>query len=74
MATSCRYCDGSGFFYSEPELGPCGCIAPCLHIAAYYQHAWEQQMSIGSNLLRHGYAQWARGEVADPKINNLYSL
>lgn len=22
----CRYCDGSGFFYSEPDLGPCDCV------------------------------------------------
>ena len=23
--TACDYCDGSGFFYSEPDLGPCVC-------------------------------------------------
>lgn len=22
----CQYCDGSGFFYSEPDLGPCTCV------------------------------------------------
>jgi DNA-directed RNA polymerase subunit RPC12/RpoP len=21
----CQYCDGSGFFYSDPDLGPCNC-------------------------------------------------
>lgn len=23
---ACRYCDGSGFFYSDPDLGPCDCV------------------------------------------------
>lgn len=22
----CRYCNGNGWFYSEPEFGQCGCI------------------------------------------------
>jgi hypothetical protein len=22
----CQYCDGSGFFYSDPDLGPCNCV------------------------------------------------
>lgn len=21
----CNYCNGSGWFYSDPDLGPCGC-------------------------------------------------
>jgi hypothetical protein len=23
----CRYCDGSGYFYSDPDFGPCSCAA-----------------------------------------------
>ncbi len=30
-AGPCRYCDGSGWFYSEPELGPCQCAAGLAH-------------------------------------------
>lgn len=44
---------------------------PCAHIAAYYQAAWERHKCIGNNLLRHGYAQQARGEIEVP-VNNLY--
>ena len=44
---------------------------PCAHIAAYYQAAWERHKCIGNNLLRHGYAQQARGEIEVP-ANNLY--
>lgn len=25
-ARECQYCDGSGFFYSDPDLGPCNCV------------------------------------------------
>ncbi len=23
----CRYCNGNGWFYSDPEFGPCNCVA-----------------------------------------------
>ncbi len=44
---------------------------PCAHIALFYQRAWEQHHCIGNNLLRHGYAQWSRGEIQCPE-NNLF--
>lgn len=45
---------------------------PCAHIAAYYQRRWEGHPCIAFNLLRHGYAEWARGGVKHPDMNNLY--
>lgn len=45
---------------------------PCQHIADYYQHSWERQHCIGFNLLRHGYAQWARGGSFNRELNNLF--
>lgn len=47
-------------------------MVPCLHIADYYQRAWEKQKCIAYNLLRHGYRQWAEGRAEGNKANNLY--
>ena len=50
---------------------------PCAHIADHYDRLWQERPSIGSNLLRHGYRQWAEGRAVlsvDGKAwNNLYS-
>lgn len=45
-------------------------IAPCMHIAEYYQRRWEQHKCIAFNLLRQGYRQWAEGRPNN--ANNLY--
>lgn len=52
-------------------------VVPCAHIADHYDRLWREKPSIGSNLLRHGYRQWAEGRAVvsvDGKAwNNLYS-
>ncbi|WP_234053707.1 MULTISPECIES: hypothetical protein [unclassified Xanthobacter] len=49
---------------------------PCAHIADWYDASWQANPSIGANLLRHGYRQWAEGrptvEVAGVEANTLY--
>lgn len=44
---------------------------PCEHIHAFYDLRQSQHACLGNNLLRIGYAQWARGQVDRP-VNNLY--
>lgn len=44
---------------------------PCQHIADYYEMRWWQSPSIGLNLLRQGYRDWACGGPTIP-FNNLY--
>ena len=44
---------------------------PCAHIAAYYDWLWTQDHQLGTNLLRKGYEQWARGYI-EFGFNNLY--
>lgn len=46
--------------------------AHCAHIADFYQLQWENRPCIGWNLLRHGYAQWAKSVVVPH--NNLFAL
>lgn len=53
------------------QLEAHGCV-PCAHIADYYDQAQRRRKSIGNNLLRRGYREWATGAVRDPEINNLY--
>jgi hypothetical protein len=47
---------------------------PCQHIADYYRYQKIIHPSLGNNLLRMGYAQWAKGEVHNPETNNLYTV
>lgn len=43
----------------------------CEHIHAFYDAQHAERPNLGNNLLRIGYAQWARGQVDRP-INNLF--
>ena len=43
---------------------------PCLHIWAYYDYLWTNCHTLGWNLLRRGYLQWANG--CPESLNNLY--
>jgi len=49
---------------------------PCAHIADFYETQWLAGPSIGTNLLRIGYRQWAEGRaelsVNGIPANNLY--
>jgi hypothetical protein len=47
---------------------------PCQHIADYYQLSWENHKCIAYNLLRRGYAEWSKGSVKDPAVNNLFTV
>ncbi len=43
----------------------------CQHIADYYDYLWSANHQLGTNLLRHGYGQQAKGRIEVP-VNNLY--
>lgn len=54
---------------------------PCAHIADYYDQCQQQKPSIGNNMLRRGYREWANGQVPYGPIwqfclqpNNLYGI
>lgn len=45
---------------------------PCQHIADYYNHRQEENPSLGNNLLRRGYQQFASGRIESYSVNNLF--
>lgn len=45
---------------------------PCQHIADYYAHRQAENPSLGNNLLRRGYQQFAMGKIVDGIRLNLY--
>lgn len=45
---------------------------PCQHIADYYAHRQSENPSLGNNLLRRGYQQFAMGKIEAYSVNNLY--
>lgn len=44
---------------------------PCQHIADYYAHRQAENPSLGNNLLRRGYQQFANGSI-ESYFNNLF--
>lgn len=50
--------------------------AQCQHIGDYYHHRWSACHTLGDNILRWGYWQWAEGRAVVTKAgkpaNNLF--